>query len=135
MTTSARHPRRSARRLAATASTTAGLLVASPFVELVLQEAIAAAGLTAANLKGALEPPPVLRLLVADLDSLGPRAAEEVVRWNRTGTAVLVLGRQSQDAALRALAALGAHTGTRAELLARLPDLLAGLLSERRTGR
>lgn len=128
MTTSPRPRRRTASPPAA-AEPLAGLLVASPFVRLALAEAIAATGLTVVHLTAVGAPPSSLRVLVADLDALGPHAADEVARRRRAGTAVLVFGRKGQKAALRALAAMGAATGERAAFLAAFPDLLAAALA------
>ncbi len=104
--------------------------MASPFVRLVLAEAISARGLAVVDLTSAAGKPATLRVLVADLDALGPHAADEVSRRRQAGTAVLVFGRKGQEAALRALAALGAVTGERGGFLAAFPDLLTAALLE-----
>lgn len=108
--------------------------MASPFVRLVLAEAISASGLAVVDLTSP-HAPTALRALVAELDELGPHAAEEVSRRRRAGTAVLVFGRKDQEAALRALAALGAVTGERSGFLAAFPDLLDAALREPVPGR
>ncbi|HPC82063.1 MAG TPA: hypothetical protein P5234_01955 [Thermoanaerobaculaceae bacterium] len=106
--------------------------MSSPFVRLVLAEALSAAGLAVVEIDAGCALPVALRVLVADLDALGPRAAGEVSRRLQAGTAVLVLGRKGQDAALRALAALGAFTGERGQFLSAFPDLLAAALRQAR---
>lgn len=128
------HPPRSpaarpaARRTSAAAtSTLAGILVANAFVRAVVEEAVASGGLEVLPLTAPPASRPVLRVLVAGLDDLGPRAGDDVARLRRAGTAVLVFGRNGQEPALRALAALGAVTATRGAFLASLPELLSGL--------
>jgi len=111
------------------------LLVASPFVRLVLAEALSARGLVVVHLSHPAENPATLRVLVADLEALGPHAADEVSRRRHAGTAVLVFGRKGQETALRALARLGARTGERSAFLLAFPDLLATALDEPVSGR
>jgi hypothetical protein len=97
---------------------------------MVAEEAVAASGLTVRYLTSPEAADRTLRVLIADLEELGPHAADEIVRLRRAGVVVLVLVRSGQERAVHALTELGAVAGERATMLGRLPELLREIMRQ-----
>lgn len=107
------------------------MLVRNPFLVVPVEEALSAAGLDLLRLSSIASAHPPLRILVADLEELGPQGAHAVTQLCSAGTAVLVFGRSEHAAALRALQARGALTAERTPFLVNLPELITLALDAR----
>jgi hypothetical protein len=102
-----------------------GMLVPNLFLLVPVEAAVREAGAIGERLGSAAAlVSSTCRLVIADLDALGPDPVTAVTTLTAQGKAVLAFGPAAEDGRLAAVRRAGAVVLPRASFLARLPELL-----------